>query len=89
MNTLETLSYSEENPSFETFKNKVEGLNEKYKYWLSKHHDIISGTEPVDLHNYYAIYRKHDQVFFNVIHMEEFPKEIQDDLKFAFQESYK
>lgn len=78
-----------EDPNYEAFKKKVDGLNEKYCFWLAKHDDIITGTAPADLHNYYFIHASNGRVTFNVLHMEDFPRDIQQDLKYAFNTCYK
>ncbi|CAH0142428.1 hypothetical protein SRABI27_00313 [Pedobacter sp. Bi27] len=85
---IETIIFSMDDPNYETFKKKVDELNDKYSYWLEKYDDVITGKAPVDLNNYYSIYTSNGRHTFNVLHMENFPKEIQKDLKQAFIDSY-
>lgn len=87
--TIDTLSFRMEDPQFETFKKKVDELNVKYNYWLQNQEDVVSGTSPANLHNYYFIYTENGRHNFNVQHMDDFPREIQEDLKISFKESYK
>lgn len=84
---IEIISFSMDDPNYETLRKKVDELNGKYRYWLEKFDDVITGKTPVDLNNYYSIYTSYRRHTFNVLHIVNFPKEIQEDLKQAFIDS--
>jgi len=82
-------SFGEEDKKHKQFKERLDILNEKYIFWLSRHEDIVTGKMPVDLHNYYTLYEQGGKITFKVLNMEDFPKEIQYDLEQAFHSIYK
>lgn len=86
---IETLSFSMGDPQFESFKKRVDELNQKYSYWLEQHYHVVDVAAPIDLHNYFSIHTHLGKVTFNVFHMEGFPSEIQEDLTISFKQSYR